>query len=193
MSDALIIVDVQNDFCSGGSLAVAEGDAVVPVCNEYVRRATAAGMPVFATRDWHPPATIHFTTQGGPWPPHCIQGTPGAEFHPGLRLPTGALIVSKGTRYEEDGYSMIDAEAPDGRPLVQVLRDLGVTRIHVGGLATDYCVRATAMDARVVGLEVGVLTDACRAVNLQPQDGQRALDEMTAAGATLETLETFPV
>src|SRR5262249_50157164 len=191
MSDALIIVDVQNDFCRGGALAVAEGDAVVPVCNEYMQRSAATGMPVFITRDWHPRETVHFVTQGGPWPPHCIQDTPGAEFHPDLHIPEGATILSKGTRYDEDGYSMIDAKAPDGRPLVEVLRGLGVTRIDVGGLATDYCVRATALDARALGLAVGVLTDACRAVNVQPDDGQRALAEMTAAGAELETLATF--
>jgi nicotinamidase/pyrazinamidase len=193
MGDALVIVDVQNDFCPAGSLAVVEGDAVVPLCNEYLRRAAVAGMPIIASRDWHPAATVHFTTQGGPWPPHCVQGTAGAEFHPDLRLPDGALVVSKGMRYEEDGYSMIDAETSDGRPLLAVLRGLGITRIYVGGLATDYCVRATTLDARAAGLEVSVLTDACRAVNLQPEDGQRALDEMTAAGATLMTLETFPV
>jgi len=192
MADALVIVDVQNDFCPGGSLAVADGDAVVPVCNEYLRRAREAGMPIFASRDWHPANTRHFTTNGGPWPPHCIQGTSGAAFHPDLRIPAEAMVVSKGTGVEDDGYSMIDAQAPDGRPLVEVLRDGGISRIHVGGLATDYCVRATVLDALKAGLEVAVLTDACRAVNLQPDDGRKALDEMAAAGATFETLETFP-
>ncbi len=192
MSDALVIVDVQNDFCPGGSLAVAEGDRVVSVCNEYMRRAHAAGMPIFASRDWHPTNTRHFNTNGGPWPPHCIQNTPGAAFHPDLRLPDEATIVSKGQGAEDDGYSMIDAQAPDGRPLVDVLREMGVTRIHVGGLATDYCVRATVLDAIQAGLEARVLTDAVRAVDVQPGDGQRALDEMRDAGAGPETLQTFP-
>jgi nicotinamidase/pyrazinamidase len=209
MSDALVIVDVQNDFCAGGTLAVAEGDAVVPVCNEYMRRAAAAGMPIFASRDWHPPDTKHFAAFGGPWPIHCVQNTPGAAFHPDLRLPEGTLIMNKGMSKTDDGYSMIDAveavdarnnasdaggaEAPaSGPPLVTLLRAMGVTHIYVGGLATDYCVRATTLDARKAGFTVSVLTDACRAVNLTPNDGQRALDEMVAAGATLETLASFP-
>ena len=204
MSDALVIVDVQNDFCLGGTLAVADGDAVVPVCNEYMRRAGVAGMPIFASRDWHPPDTAHFAAFGGPWPAHCVQNTPGAEFHPDLHLPEGTLVVDKGTGKSDDGYSMIDAleppatsapedaEPPRRRPLYELLRDMGVTHIHVGGLATDYCVRATTLDARKAGFAVSVLTDACRAVNLAPNDGQRALDEMVAAGATLETLATFP-
>jgi nicotinamidase/pyrazinamidase len=193
MSDALVIVDVQNDFCSGGSLAVPDGDAVVPICNEYLRRAAATGMPIFASRDWHPVNTKHFVTFGGPWPPHCVQQTHGAEFHPDLRLPEGTHIVSKGMGTQDDGYSMIDAQDDAGTPLVNVLRALGVTRIYVGGLATDYCVRATAIDARTAGFEVAVLTDACRAVNLAPDDGEHALEEMRAAGATLKTLEAFPL
>lgn len=192
MADALVIVDVQNDFCPGGSLEVAEGDHVVPICNEYMRRAHAAGMPIFATRDWHPANTRHFNTNGGPWPPHCVQNTPGAQFHPDLRLPEGTTVVSKGQGVEDEGYSMIDAQAPDGRLLADVLRSMGVTRVHVGGLATDYCVRATVLDALEAGLEARVLTDAVRAVDVQPGDGRRALEEMRAAGAGDETLATFP-
>lgn len=192
MADALVIVDVQNDFCPGGSLAVTGGDAVVPVCNAYLSRADGAGMPIFVSRDWHPANSRHFNTHGGPWPPHCVRDTPGAAFHPDLRLPAAAMVVSKGTGVEDDGYSMIDAQAPDGRPLVAVLRALGVSRIYVGGLATDYCVRATVLDARAAGLQASVLTDACRAVNLQAGDGQKALEEMAAAGATRHTLDSFP-
>ena len=191
MPDALIVVDVQNDFCAGGSLAVPDGDAVVPVINEYIRRAEAAGMPIFVTRDWHPAQTRHFKQYGGMWPPHCVRGTPGAAFHPDLRLPPSAVIASKGTQPWDDGYSMIDAELPDGRDLLAALREAGIERVHVGGLATDYCVRATALDALAENLDVTVLADAIRAVDVQPGDGERALEEMRAAGAQMETLAEF--
>ncbi|HEX6798027.1 MAG TPA: isochorismatase family protein, partial [Ktedonobacterales bacterium] len=146
MSDALLIVDVQNDFCPGGALAVPEGDAVVPVLNEYIARAQAASMPIFASRDWHPANTRHFAQYGGPWPVHCVQETPGAAFHPDLKLPGGTPIVTKGTSTEDAGYSMFDGTLPDGTPLLDALRARGITRLHVGGLATDYCVRATVLD-----------------------------------------------
>jgi nicotinamidase/pyrazinamidase len=188
--DALLVIDVQNDFCAGGSLEVPGGDEVVPVLNEYARRFHAAGLPVIATRDWHPPQTRHFVTGGGTWPPHCVQGTRGAEFHPDLRLPEGTVIVSAGMDPNEDGYSAFEGVTEDGRALADLLRELGVRRVFIGGLATDYCVRASALDARRAGLEVVVLTDAVRAVNLQPDDGVRALAEMRAAGATEATLDT---
>jgi nicotinamidase/pyrazinamidase len=192
MSDALLIVDVQNDFCPGGALAVAEGDAVVPVLNEYIARAQAAGMPIFASRDWHPAVTRHFAMYGGPWPVHCVQGTPGAAFHPDLRLPPGTPIATTGDTAEDAGYSMFEGTLDDGRLLADALRERGVTRVHVGGLATDYCVRATVLDALHQGFEAGVLTDAARGVNVTPGDDQRALDEMAADGARLETLREFP-
>ncbi|HEU5329254.1 MAG TPA: bifunctional nicotinamidase/pyrazinamidase [Thermomicrobiales bacterium] len=192
MSDALLIVDVQNDFCPGGALAVAEGDAVVPVLNEYIARAQAAGMPIFASRDWHPPVTRHFALYGGPWPVHCVQGTPGAAFHPDLRLPPGTPIATTGDTAEDAGYSMFEGTLDDGRPLADALRERGITRVHVGGLATDYCVRATVLDALHQGFEARVLTDAARGVNVTPGDDQRALDEMAADGARLETLREFP-
>jgi nicotinamidase/pyrazinamidase len=180
---ALVIVDVQRDFCPGGSLAVAKGDQVVPPLNAAAAAFAAAGRPVIATRDWHPPRTIHFQAYGGPWPPHCVQGTPGAEFHPALRLPASAIVVSSGMGENEDGYSAFEAEDASGRPVADLLRDLGVRRLYVGGLATDYCVKASVLDAREQGFEVTVLEDAVRGVNVQPGDDARALDAMRAAGA----------
>jgi len=188
MPDALIVVDVQNDFCPGGSLPVPQGDAVVPVLNRYIERASAAGMPVYASRDWHPERTRHFAAYGGPWPPHCVQGTPGAAFHPGLRLPSDTTIVSKGMSAEDEGYSAIEARVSDGRDLLTALRQTGITRLHVGGLATDYCVRATVLDALRAGFETFLLVDAARAVDVTPGDGERALGEMLAAGAKPQTL-----
>ena len=180
---ALLVIDVQRDFCRGGSLAVEGGDEVVPPLNAAAERWAAAGRLVVATRDWHPPRTVHFQAYGGTWPPHCVQGTPGAEFHPDLRLPEGAIVVSSGMREDEDGYSAFDARDDSGRPLADLLRDRGIRRLYLGGLATDYCVKASVLDGRREGFEVTVFEDAVRAVNLQPDDGARALDEMRAAGA----------
>ncbi|MFI5274044.1 MAG: isochorismatase family protein [Ktedonobacterales bacterium] len=191
-SDALLIVDVQNDFCPGGALAVPSGDAVVPVLNDYIARAQAAGIPIFASRDWHPASTRHFVTQGGRWPVHCVRETPGAAFHPDLRLPAGTPIVTKGTSTDDDGYSMFEGTLPGGEPLLDALRARGITRLHAGGLATDYCVRATVLDALRNGFAVGLLADAIRAVNVAPGDDQRAIAEMTAACARPETLATWP-
>lgn len=191
MADALIVVDVQNDFCPGGSLAVPEGDAVVPVLNEYMSRAADAGVPIFASRDWHPEHTRHFAAEGGPWPPHCVQGTPGAEFHPELRLPEGVAIASKGMSTEDQGYSALEAVLPDGQSLLDALRARGVDHIYIGGLATDYCVRATTLDALKDGFITSVLVDASRAVDVQPGDGARALNEMLAAGAEPQILDEF--
>jgi nicotinamidase/pyrazinamidase len=191
MPDALVVVDVQNDFCPGGSLAVPEGDAVVPVLNEYIGRAVGASIPIFVSRDWHPEQTAHFATYGGQWPPHCIQGTHGAEFHPELRVPPEALIASKGLHYYDEGYSVIDARLADGRDLLAALREMGITRLYVGGLATDYCVRATVLDALAERYDVVVLVDASRAVNLNPGDGERAQQAMAEAGAAVATLADF--
>lgn len=191
MPDALIVIDVQNDFCLGGSLAVPDGDAVVPVLNRYVERAQAAEIPIFASRDWHPTETTHFAAYGGAWPVHCVQGTPGAAFHPDLRLPPETLIASTGMGAHDEGYSALEGVLPDGRNLLDVLREHGVTRIHAGGLATDYCVRATVLGALAAGFEVFLLRDASRAVDVTPGDGDRAIAEMRAAGAREETLEAF--
>jgi nicotinamidase/pyrazinamidase len=191
MADALIVVDVQNDFCPGGSLAVPDGDAVISVLNEYLSRAADAGIPIFASRDWHPEHTRHFAAEGGPWQPHCIQGTPGAEFHPALRLPPSAVVASKGMSAEDQGYSALEAVLPDGQSLVDALRARGVQHVYVGGLATDYCVRATVLDALKGDFTTSVLVDASRPVDVQPGDGERALNEMLAAGAEPQILDEF--
>ncbi len=182
---ALLVIDVQRDFCPGGALEVAEGDRVVAPLNAAAQRWADAGCLVVATRDWHPPRTVHFQAYGGVWPPHCVQGTLGAEFHPDLRLPPGTIVVSSGMREDEDGYSAFDAYDDAGRPLADLLRDRGIHRLYLGGLATDYCVKASVLDGRRHGFEVTVFEDAVRAVNLQPGDGERALAEMRAAGATV--------
>jgi len=152
--DALIIVDVQNDFCPGGSLPVANGDAVVPVLNRYIEQFATAGLPVIATRDWHPTKTSHFSAYGGAWPPHCVQGTPGARFHSELKLPETAIIVSKGTAADADDYSGFQAVNSQGVPMAELLRSRGVERVYVGGLATDYCVKHTVLDALRSGFKV---------------------------------------
>ena len=183
--DALVIVDIQNDFCPGGALGVPGGDQVVPVLNRYAERFAARGAPVFASRDWHPTETTHFKPYGGVWPPHCVQGTPGADFHPDVVLPAGTEIVSKGMDPRADAYSCFQAESTDGMPFAAVLGERGVSRLFIGGLATDYCVRATVIDGVQAGFEMVVLADAVAAVDLAPGDGAKALDEMRAAGAQL--------
>src|SRR5262249_19508572 len=146
-ADALVIVDVQNDFCPGGALGVNSGHEVVGPLNRYAQHFAAAGAPVFATRDWHPLRTKHFKQDGGLWPPHCVQGPAGAEFHADLDLPADTLIVSKGMDPDEDAYSGFQARDDGGRAFAELLRQRGVRRLWIGGLATDYCVKATALDA----------------------------------------------
>ena len=176
--DALVIVDVQNDFLPGGSLAVPRGDQVIAPLNRWIARFAAAGLPVYATRDWHPVDHCSFAAQGGPWPPHCVAGTPGAEFADALGLPSDATVIGKATRQDADAYSGFA-----GTDLHERLRHAGVKRLFVGGLATDYCVLNTVRDALGLGYGVVLLTAAVRAVDVQPGDGDRALAEMIAAGA----------
>ena len=178
--DALIVVDVQRDFLPGGSLAVPHGDEVIPVLNAYLRHFAAAGLPIVATRDWHPPDHCSFAAQGGPWPPHCVRDSRGAEFSDDLELPRDARVISKATETGADAYSAFDATDLDA-----FLRDSGVERVFVGGLATDYCVLATVKDAADAGFDVVVLEDAIRAVGVEPGDEARALASMREAGAAM--------
>src|SRR2546423_15403331 len=171
--DALIVVDVQNDFCPGGSLAVPDGDAVVEPINELARKAPL----VIATRDWHPPDHRSFAEQGGPWPIHCVRDTPGAQLHAGIDASPITAIVDKGRDRYREGYSGFEAT-----DLEQLLRARDVDTVHVAGLALDYCVKATALDARRAGFDVVVHRDATRAVEVQPGDGDRAVSELLAAG-----------
>lgn len=184
--DALIIVDVQRDFLPGGSLAVPEGDRVVTVLSRCAALFARLGLPVVATRDWHPAGHVSFRARGGPWPPHCVQGTPGAEFAEGLVLPPGTLIVSKATAADRDAYSGFE-----GTDLARRLREAGVRRVFVGGLATDYCVLCTVRDAIRLGFEAVLLTDAARAVNVRPGDGADAVEAMRAAGAAIATARSL--
>lgn len=177
---ALLVVDVQNDFCPGGSLAVAHGDEVVPPLNKLISEFLDRDEPVYKTRDWHPAKTKHFQAFGGTWPVHCVQETHGAEFHQDLSDDPRATIISKGMNESADGYSGFD-----GTNLAQLLREEGVNEVWVGGLATDYCVKHTVLDALREGFEVKALADAMRAVNVNPDDGVRAVAEMRAAGAEL--------
>lgn len=177
--DALLIVDVQNDFCPGGALEVPEGDAVVPVLNRWIDDAREVGIPIFASRDWHPVDHTSFDRQGGPWPRHCVQDTEGARFHPDLKLPDDAIRVSKATAFDVDAYS-----AFDGTGLAGYLRQRDIKRLWIGGLAEDVCVRATVKDACSEGFETHLITNATRAVN--PEKSARVRAEMQEAGAVLE-------
>jgi nicotinamidase/pyrazinamidase len=176
---ALLVVDVQNDFCPGGALAVPRGDEVVEPLNKLIDKFLERGEPVYKTRDWHPPETKHFVAYGGTWPVHCVQNTEGAEFHPALRDDPRIIVVSKGLG-DNDGYS-----AFDGTNLAAELQKQGVEEVVVGGLATDYCVKHTVLDARKHGFKVKALIDAMQAVDLQNGDSERALEEMRAAGAQI--------
>lgn len=180
VGDALIIVDVQHDFLPGGALAVPGGDQVVAPLARLAAHFAALGLPVFATRDWHPPDHCSFVAHGGPWPAHCVAGSRGAEFAAGLALPAGAVVISKATDPACDAYSGFA-----GTTLGAQLAQHGVGRVFVGGLATDYCVLNTVRDALASCLAVVLLGDAMRAVDAQPGDGARALAEMRAAGARL--------
>jgi nicotinamidase/pyrazinamidase len=174
--DALLVVDVQNDFCPGGALAVADGDAVIEPIN---RLAADAGL-VVATRDWHPPDHGSFVAQGGPWPLHCVRDTPGAQLHDRLELGADAIVIDKGQTRVREGYSGFE-----DTELERVLRERHVDTVHVAGLALDYCVRATALDARRAGFAVIVHRDATRAVEVQAGDGERAVAELRAAGVSV--------
>jgi nicotinamidase/pyrazinamidase len=176
--DALMMVDVQNDFLPGGGLAVASGDEVVAPLNEWIARFTAAKLPVFATRDWHPPGHCSFRERGGTWPPHCVADTRGAEFAAALAVPPDAHVVSKASQPEADAYSGFG-----GTDLDLQLRRMQVRRLFVGGLATDYCVLQTVADALRLGYGVMLLVDGIRAVDLQPGDGERAIAAMVGGGA----------
>jgi nicotinamidase/pyrazinamidase len=174
--NALLIVDVQNDFCPGGALAVPEGNKVVPVINSLMDRFDV----IVASKDWHPPKSIHFDK----WPPHCVQNTPGAEFHPKLQSARIQQVFLKGTGNKDDGYSAFEATNVD---LESYLKSKGVSELYVAGLATDYCVKASALDARKRNFKTYVVTDAVAAVDVQPRDGEKALEELKAAGVALVT------
>jgi len=181
-ADALLVVDVQNDFLPGGALGITGGDAIRAPINALLAAWHKRNLPVFLSRDWHPDGHCSFAAQGGPWPVHCVAGTRGAEFAPGLAIALGDVVISKATRQDRDAYSALD-----GTPLAAALRERGITRLFIAGLATDYCVRATGRDARAAALDVVILADAVCAVNVQRGDGDRALAELMAEGCELSS------
>ena len=185
---ALLVVDVQNDFCPGGALAVTQGGKVAAVLNKYIAAFVKQDALVIASRDWHPRRTKHFKEFGGPWPAHCVQNTPGAAFHPALKLPPQTIIVSKGMDPDKDSYSAFQAVDEKGRPLRDILKDAGVKELWTGGLASDYCVKASVLDA-LKHFRVNLLMDAIKGVNIHPDDSKLAVEEMLHAGAQEMTLD----
>ena len=186
---ALLIVDLQNDFCPGGKMAVPEGDAIVTVMNKYINIFTRNKWPIFASRDWHPKKTAHFEAFGGQWPEHCIQETAGAKFHPLLQLPEDVIILSSGMDPEKDGYSAFEAVDAAGEEFARLLNSFSIKELFVGGLATDYCVKWSVLDALKFGFKVTLLADAIKGVDLKPKDSEAAIEEMVNLGAKKITFE----
>jgi len=184
--DALLVADIQYDFLPGGSLGVPGSDAIIATVNAYIQLFVEAKLPVVASRDYHPENHISFRDQGGPWPVHCVAGSKGAEFHADLRLPASTIIISKGTSSEREAYSALDST-----PLKALLREKAIKRVFVCGIATDYCVLASAKDLLQAGYRVVLLTDAVKAIDLQAGDGDKAIQTLTALGATTITLHNL--
>jgi len=187
-NDALIIVDVQIDFCPGGALPVPDGDRIVPAVNEYIEMFRIVGQPVFATRDWHPGNHISFKENGGIWPRHCVQNTEGAKFHPDLKLPPDAFIISKGERPELEAYSGFQ-----GTLLDSLLKERGIKRVFICGLATDYCVKNTAIGALNLGYTTFILSDAIKGVDVNKGDSEKSIETMMRKGAISINLKNFIV
>ena len=185
-SDALLITDIQNDFLPGGALPITNGDQIIPVINDYIKRFEAVKAHIFASRDWHPSNHISFKDQGGLWPPHCVQQTEGAKFSSKLKLPTGTVVISKATDPKKEAYS-----AFDGTNLEDELNMLGVGRLFVGGLATDYCVVNTVVDACKIGFDTVVLMDATLGINVNSGDVEKAFETMKKNGAQQLTTADF--
>jgi nicotinamidase/pyrazinamidase len=184
--DALVVIDMQVDFLPGGKLGVPHGDAVIGPINRLMRLFDSQGLAVYASRDWHPENHCSFSARGGPWPPHCVAGTAGAAFSDQIDLPAGAVTVSKADSADLDAYS-----AFSGTDLAAQLRARGVRRVVVGGLATDYCVLNTVVDAREQGFEVLIVPEAMRAVDVAPGDGERAIARMAGLGAATARVDDF--
>ncbi len=187
----LLIVDVQNDFCPGGALAVPGADETIPALNKYIKEFSKKGLPIFFSRDWHPEKTSHFKAYGGKWPNHCIQQTEGARFHKDLKLPKESIIISKGMEPDSDSYSAFHAVNSQGIPFLQLLKNLEIREVFVGGLATDYCVKSSVLDALRFGFKAYLLIDAVKGVDVKPGDSQKAVEEMLKAGAVKIDLAEF--
>jgi nicotinamidase/pyrazinamidase len=180
---ALLVVDLQNDFCPNGALGVSAGDKIIPKINKYIKFFSGAKLAVFLSRDWHPKKTGHFKQFGGVWPVHCVKGTKGSRFGPGLKIPKEAILLYKGMDPQKDSYSVFQAEDKRGIGFSKILKTLGIREIYIAGLATDYCVKFSALDALKKGFSVKILTDAIKGVDLKPGDSQRALKEAAKKGA----------
>ena len=189
INSALVIVDVQNDFCPGGALEVYNADEIILVINRYMELFRGKGLPIIASRDWHPRETKHFEKYGGIWPEHCVQRSFGAMFRAGLLLPPDTMVFSKGMDPERDDYSALQARKDTGTSMTDFLKKVGIRELYICGLATDYCVRQTALEGLHLGFSITVLVDAVRGVELNPGDSKRALDELEAAGAVLMVVE----
>jgi len=185
--DALVIANIQIDFLPGGALPVSEGDIVIPVVNDYIKIFKKAGASIFAIRDWHPQNHVSFTTQGGQWPPHCVQQSEGAKFHPELKLPEETVVISKATDTLKDTHSSFE-----GTGLAQNLKMQGIYRIFVCGFATEYCILNTVLDSPKLSFETVLLLDAVRGINAKPNDASRAIEKMVSNGAEQATLDDFP-
>ena len=183
LKKALLIVDMQNDFCTGGALAVPDGERIVPILNKYIEKFLKERLPIFASRDWHPKESKHFKKFGGLWPEHCIENTAGARFHPSLRLPKEAIVVSKGMGFDDDSYSAFQAKDDSGTGFGVLLGNLAIEELYIGGLATDYCVKSSVLDALKFAFKVKLLTDAIKGVNIKPGDSEDAINEMERYGA----------
>ncbi len=186
--DALLLADIQNDFLPGGALGISGSDEIIPTLLNYTRYFQTHSLPIFLTRDWHPPDHCSFKPQGGPWPVHCVAGSPGSLAPPSFAIPTSAVIIYKAIDRDREAYSAFQNTTLDRH-----LRASNVQRLFVGGLATDYCVLASVKDARTLGYDACLLVDGIKAVNLRPDDGRRAEEEMIGLGAVpvrWEMLET---
>lgn len=180
---ALLIVDVQNDFCPGGRLAIRGAERIIPTLNKYIELFLKFNLPIFTSRDWHPKETSHFDSFGGSWPLHCVANSEGAMFHRDLKLPAQAIILSKGMDANKDSYSVFQARDENGHGFPDLLGTLGIEELFCCGLATDYCVKESVRDALKFGLKVKLLTDAIEGVDIKAGDCQRAIADMAAAGA----------
>lgn len=181
---------MQNDFCPGGALGIKDADTIIASVNRYIKIFSEAKLPVIVTRDWHPKKTRHFKKFGGAWPAHCVQNTKGSRFHPRLKVPKAAIIVSKGMDPGEDSYSAFQARDEQGRSLSVLLKLFGVEEVFICGLATDYCVKWTTLDALKEGIAVTVLADAIKGVDLKPDDSKKAIAEMARGGAKMSEFDS---
>ncbi len=188
-SKALVVVDVQKDFCPGGSLAVPKGDKVVSVLNKYIDSFLKKSELIFFSRDWHPLKTKHFKESGGNWPPHCVQNTDGARFHPDLTIPERAIIISKGMNPDIEGYTVFQGKDDQNRQFEEILKNKEIEELFVGGLATNFCVKHTILDALDKGYKVNLLTDAIRGIDLEEGDTEKAIHQMAEKGVEKVALD----